>query len=125
MIRPCLMEGWRRCTLLAALLLAALVGAGLPAYAQDNNQKVLRAFEEQAQTKKQGSALTLTTKEKHKILFYMGILLLIGVFATAGLGIALGVYGKPVFVAHMVCAGLSVTLALIHAIVAIVWFFPF
>jgi len=44
---------------------------------------------------------------------------------TGGLGVAMGVYGKQVFVAHMICAGLSMTLAIAHAIVGIVWFYPF
>ncbi len=64
-------------------------------------------------------------KEKHQILFFMGILLLIGIFATAILGIAMAVYGKQVFVFHMVCAGFSVFLATAHAVTAMVWFYPF
>ena len=64
-------------------------------------------------------------REKHAILFGMGITLLILLLTTAVLGIAMAVYGKPVFIAHMVCAGLSVTLALAHSVAAIVWFFPF
>lgn len=108
-----------------AILILLLVGLSTPALAQDN-QRVLQAFENQAETKEQANdTLTISTRKKHKILFFMGITLLIGVFVTAGLGIAMGVYGKPVFVAHMLSAGLTVTLALIHAIVAIVWFFPF
>lgn len=67
----------------------------------------------------------LTTKDKHRVMFIMGVSLLILVLLTAGLGIALGVFGKAVFVAHMVSAGLAVTLAIAHSIVAIVWFFPF
>ncbi len=101
-----------------------LMGLSIPATAQDN-QQVLQAFESQAEKKAQTDALVISTKEKHKILFFMGIMLLVGILTTAGLGIAMGVYGKPVFVAHMLSAGLSVTLAIIHAIVAIVWFFPF
>jgi hypothetical protein len=107
------------------ILVLILLGLSIPVLAQDN-QRVLQAFENQAEKKEQmDDVLTISTKEKHKILFFMGIALLIGVLVTAGLGIAMGVYGKPVFVAHMLFAGLSVTLALIHAIVAIVWFFPF
>jgi hypothetical protein len=37
----------------------------------------------------------------------------------------MGVYGKQVFVAHMITAGLSVTLAIAHAVAALVWFNPF
>lgn len=67
----------------------------------------------------------LTTKDKHRVMFIMGVTLLVLVLLTAGLGIALGVFGKAVFVAHMISAGLSVTLAIAHSIVAIVWFYPF
>lgn len=114
---------WRRAGMTLTMLI--LLGLSIPVLAQDN-QRVLQAFENQAEKKAQlDDTLTITTKQKHKILFFMGISLLIGILVTAGLGVALGVYGKPVFVAHMLFAGLSVTLAIIHAVVAIVWFFPF
>jgi hypothetical protein len=58
-------------------------------------------------------------------MFAMGIALLLLVIATASLGIAMALYGKQVFVAHMVCAGMSVFLSIAHAVTAIVWFFPF
>jgi len=64
-------------------------------------------------------------KNQHKILFYMGVVLLIFVFLTAGFGIAMGMLGKEVFVQHMICAGVTVFLAVAHSVVAIVWFFPF
>ena len=40
-------------------------------------------------------------------------------------GIAVAVFGKPLFLVHMILAGLTVTVALIHVIVGVVWFFPF
>jgi hypothetical protein len=55
----------------------------------------------------------------------MGAALLIFIIVTAALGIAMAIYGKRVFVAHMIFAGFSVTLAIAHSVVAIVWFFPF
>ncbi len=64
-------------------------------------------------------------KNQHKILFYMGVVLLLFIFLTAGFGIAMGMLGKEVFVQHMVCAGVTVFLAIAHSVVAIVWFFPF
>lgn len=67
----------------------------------------------------------LTTKEKHTIMFIMGVLLLVLLLATAYFGIAMAVMGKPLFIPHMLCAGLSVTLAIAHSVVAIVWFYPF
>jgi hypothetical protein len=65
------------------------------------------------------------TKKKQEIMFVMGIPLLIMLIATAVLGIAMGVFGKKVFVAHLVIASLSLCLAVVHAIVGLVWFFPF
>lgn len=62
---------------------------------------------------------------KRLVMFVMGVPLLILLFATAALGVAMGVYGKHVFLPHMICAGLSLTLALGHAVVGIVWFYPF
>ncbi len=64
-------------------------------------------------------------RDQHLILFYMGVALLIFVFLTAGFGIAMGMLGKEVFIQHMVCAGITVFLATAHAVVAMVWFFPF
>lgn len=64
-------------------------------------------------------------KEKHQVMFLMGLALLVLLVVTVVLGIAMAIFGKQVFVAHMICAGLSVTLALAHSVVAVVWFFPF
>lgn len=66
-----------------------------------------------------------STKRKQEIMFIMGIPLLIMLISTAVLGIATGVFGKKLFVAHMVVASLSLCLAVAHAIVGLVWFFPF
>lgn len=67
----------------------------------------------------------LSTKEKHTIMFIMGVALLILLLATAYFGIAMAIMGKPLFIPHMLCAGLSVTLAIAHSVVAVVWFYPF
>jgi len=64
-------------------------------------------------------------QRKHLVMFAMGVPLLILIFTTAGLGVAMGIYGKDVYLAHMIFAGLSLTLALAHAIVGVVWFYPF
>jgi hypothetical protein len=85
--------------------------------------QVMQAFTEQI---REGSERQhLSDQRKHAILFLMGIALLICMLTTAGLGIAMAIYGKKVFVAHTVFAGLSITLAIVHAVVAIVWFWPF
>jgi flagellar basal body-associated protein FliL len=69
--------------------------------------------------------VAIQDKTKRLVMFLLGVPLLILLVATAVLGVAMGVYGKQVFVPHMVCAGLSLTLALGHAVVGIVWFYPF
>ncbi len=73
----------------------------------------------------EGEAVRIEQEQKHQILFFMGVSLLILILLTAYYGIAMGVYGKQVFVRHMILAGLSVTLAIAHSVVAVVWFFPF
>ncbi len=64
-------------------------------------------------------------KRKREILFWMGLGLLVLLVATAGLGIAMVVFEKDVFVAHMVLAGLTLTLAAAHAATSIAWFWPY
>ncbi|HFE37623.1 MAG TPA: hypothetical protein ENK06_04270 [Gammaproteobacteria bacterium] len=78
--------------------------------------------------KPQGGALVESfdeRREQHKILFYMGVLLLISVLLTAGFGVSMVMLGKEVFVQHMIFAGITVFLSIAHAVVAVVWFFPF
>lgn len=58
-------------------------------------------------------------------MFLLGVPLLILLLITGALGIAMGIYGKQVFVLHMIFAGLTVTLAFVHAIVGVIWFYPF
>lgn len=85
--------------------------------------QVLEGFHAIEEERRQSNEMT--TKEKHQIMFLMGISLLVLLLLTAYFGIATGVYGKPLFVPHMVCAGLSVTLAIAHSVVAVVWFYPY
>jgi hypothetical protein len=100
-----------------------------PANAEDANQtgedstQVLQAFNKQHREAEH--AKSITEKDKQRIMFLLGVALITLVLITGGLGIAMGLYGKPVFVAHMVFAGLSITLAIVHAIVGLVWFYPF
>lgn len=89
----------------------------------DSASDVLNAFnKDQA---KPSSIVSISDQKKRLIMFFMGVPLLILILLTAALGIAMGMYGKPVYIPHMICAGLSVTLAIAHAIVGIVWFYPF
>jgi len=114
----------------AGIILAALLSilSVLPAYAEDTSQagdsaQILQAFNRQHRDAEH--AKSITDKDKQRIMFLLGVVLITLVLITGGLGIAMGLYGKPVFVAHMVFAGLSITLAIVHAIVGLVWFYPF
>lgn len=111
------------------VLLATLpvVGA-LPAYAVEagkgaDSAQIMREFNQQRVDAER--AKSITDKDKHRIMFLLGIVLIVLILATGGLGVAMVVYGKQVFIPHMIFAGLSITLALVHAVVGIVWFYPF
>jgi hypothetical protein len=114
--------------LLAALAFAAFAvvvpaGAQAPSTASEgsSSSEVLRSFDRANQDLPDAA----TDRSRRWVMFAMGAPLLLLLLATASLGIAMGVYGKQVYVAHMVFAGLSLTLALVHAIVGLVWFRPF
>lgn len=104
-----------------------LLPLSLPVYAgesaQQGNEQVMQAFT--SNDAKNSGVLKIEDQKKRLIMFLLGAPLLILLLITGGLGVAMGVYGKQVFVAHMIFAGLSMTLAIAHAIVGIVWFFPF
>jgi len=91
--------------------------------ARHDDVSVMQAFAEQQA--KEGDAVKISDREKHQWLFVMGVTLLLLLLTTAALGIAMAIYGKQVFAAHMLTAGLSLTLAAAHAVAAIVWFNPF
>jgi len=113
------------------LFVGVVLSVAVPGYADEpveqkveqQSSGVLQAFENDRSAKSELVAIELKTK--HLIMFLMGIPLLLLIIATVALGVAMVVYGKRVFVPHMVCAGLSLTLALGHAVVGIVWFYPF
>lgn len=69
--------------------------------------------------------LKVSTKERHEILFYMGLGLIIGLLLTAGFGLGMVLGGRPLFLWHMLFAGISITLAIAHAVTAMIWFYPF
>lgn len=85
---------------------------------------VMGAFNESADDKLTAKS-AVEDKSRHQILFFMGVLLLVFVFATAYFGLAMAMFGKDVFIPHMISAGVTVFLATGHAVVAVVWFFPF
>jgi len=88
-----------------------------------SESQVIQAFTSQDDI--ESEIIKIDDQRKRQIMFAMGVPLLIFILITAGLGIAMGVFGKDVYVAHMIFAGLSLTLALGHAIVGVVWFWPF
>jgi cytochrome b subunit of formate dehydrogenase len=99
-----------------------------PVYADEvkkgaDSAQIMRDFNQQRVDTER--AKSITDKDKQRIMFLLGIVLIVLILITGGLGIAMGVFGKPVFVPHMIFAGLSTTLAIVHAIVGIVWFYPF
>ncbi|OIR11714.1 hypothetical protein GALL_65700 [mine drainage metagenome] len=111
---------------LLAFLLPVL--CALPAHAEDaphegESAQILQAFNKQHRETEH--AKSITDKDKQRVMFLLGVSLLTLVLITGGLGIAMGLFGKSVFVAHMIFAGLSMTLAVVHAVVALVWFYPF
>ncbi len=117
-----------RIALVSALLVLSLCLAMPFAHAQeqqriDDTLEVMEAFNQEALA--QQEAYEVKDEVKHKILFYMGIALLLLLCSTAYLGVSMVVFNKEVFVPHMISAGLTVTLGIAHAVTAIVWFFPF
>ena len=117
-------------TVVGAMFILSLLIAPLPVSSSedatavvDDSTAVMEVFNAQAIAEQE--AYELSDKEKHQILFVMGIALLLLLGATAYFGIAMGVGGKDVYVPHMVSAGLTITLSLAHAVTAIVWFYPF
>ena len=115
-----------RLFLLVAYLLPAIIFP-FSAYAEQatssSDMQVIQAFNEK--NVEEGEAVRISDRKKHIILFLMGVTLLVFLLATAVLGVVMGIYGKQLFVPHMLMAGFSVTLAIAHSIAAIVWFFPF
>jgi hypothetical protein len=117
----------RRALALALLLLATglpPMGAAWAVDAPQENEgaRVLQLFERTAAAQPEPDAAERT---RRWVMFGLGAPLLVLLLVTGGLGVAMGVYGKQVYLAHMICAGLTVTLAIVHAIVGIVWFRPF
>ena len=113
------------CVLITAFVLAFPASAANAEEASQAGEsaKILQDFNKQHLETEHAKAIS--DKTKQRIMFLLGVSLLTLVLITGGLGLAMGLYGKQVFVAHMVFAALSVTLAIVHAIVGLVWFYPF
>jgi hypothetical protein len=106
------------------LIFAAPTARATDMSQQSNGAQVIEAFgQQQMQRVNQDK---LTDHRKHVIIFLLSAPLLVMILITGGLGVAMGVYGKQqLFAAHMIFAGLTITLAVVHAVVSVVWFFPF
>ncbi len=67
----------------------------------------------------------ISLRSKHEVLFWMGAALLLFLLLSAFFGVGTGVLGKDWFIPHMICAGITVTLGIAHAVTAFVWFYPY
>jgi len=116
------MTGWLR----VVALLSVLSCACLPVCLADSQPattgpQILEEFQRQQRAR----TTSIAEHERQVIMFSIGAALLLALLSTASVGIAVGVFGKPLFLLHMILAALTVTLALVHVIVGVVWFFPF
>lgn len=111
--------------LMLSMAFFAVPAAKADAPAQQGDSVQMMAEFQRQQQDAEGANRALTDKDKRRVMFLIGIPLLICILITAGLGIAMVVHGKQVFTVHMIFAGLSVTLAVVHVVVALVWFYPF
>jgi hypothetical protein len=121
------MSCWLRALLALSLLLPAhvpvcLADAAPPA--TSDGAQILQQFGRQ-QPQHLARATSIAEHERQVIMFTIGSVLLLLLISTASVGIAVAIFGKPLFLVHMVLAGLTVTVALVHVIVGVVWFFPF
>lgn len=119
------------CSALRILISALLIAVSLTSLAlagqtpqSPNGIQILEAFDRQ-QAEKVDAGATIDDKKKHLVMFLLGIPLLLLLLTTGAVGIAMGVFGKPLFLLHMILAGLTMSLALVHVIVGLVWFYPF
>lgn len=108
----------------AALMLFAPVAQAAGSTQDTSGARVLEAFDRQQVQRVNGDGIT--DHKKHVIVFLIGVPLILMLMITGGLGIAMGVFGKQqLFLPHMILAGLTMTLALVHVVVTVVWFYPF
>lgn len=129
--RPALLGAYLGSLLLVLMLFTAIAWAGeaespadgTPAAANARDRGVMEGFRRDKIVL--GEAVKISEKRKHTVLFIMGAALLALIIGTAILGVTMVVSGKQLFVAHMIMAGLTVTLAIAHAVASTVWFFPF
>ena len=90
-----------------------------------NPTKILESVRAASTPQRPAGVTVIGDHEKQVIMFSIGAVLLALLIGTASVGIAVAVFGKPLFLVHMILAGLTVTVALIHVVVGLVWFYPF
>ena len=106
----------------ASVAAGTVVNANITSEASlEHSADVMRQFNEE---KELAAERAISTNRKHQILFWMGGALLCLILLAAGFGVAMGIFGKDVFLWHVLTAGLATTLAIVHAVVAFVWFYP-
>ncbi|MGA2776392.1 MAG: hypothetical protein ABSF94_02470 [Steroidobacteraceae bacterium] len=117
---------WLRVVLASMLMLALQPAASLADDARPTSSgaQILEQFSRQ-QAQPAARTTTIADHERQVIMFTIGAVLLLLLISTASVGIAVAVFGKPLFLVHMILAGLTVTVAIVHVIVGVVWFFPF
>ena len=114
---------WLLVALLIAIFTIPSVQAADETPPKGDSVQIMEAFDRNAT--RIDDANVLSDHKKHVVMFLMGVPLLILVLITGALGIAMVVFNKQVFMLHMICAGLTVTLALVHLVTGMVWFYPF
>lgn len=112
-------------TLMVMMLTVTSIGQAATAPEDVNGTQVLEAFGQQQAAKEKADQERISLRKKYLIMFMLGIPLLTLLLATGAVGIAVGIFGKPWFLLHMILAGLTMSLALVHVVVGLVWFFPF
>lgn len=130
MLRLLFMTSIVWCGLFVSLGFDAYAAAGSDALGTQSTVSNMREDLQAIQTfnklrENQTGVLKVEAQKKHKILFIMGVCLLVGILTTAGLGLAMVLGDKQLFMWHMAVAGATVTLAIAHAVTSIIWFFPF
>lgn len=109
--------------LMPMILIAPVANAADSPQQGDNSIQMMQDFAQLAPQAEDSNVFK--DHKKHVIMFLMGVPLLILILITGALGIAMVVYGKQVFMMHMIFAGLTVTLAVVHLVTGLVWFYPF
>ncbi|MDH5544340.1 MAG: hypothetical protein OEZ43_02040 [Gammaproteobacteria bacterium] len=115
-----------KANLFSVLFSILILVTPVPIFADSNGASaIMDSFNKETMNQNVSVIVSNEDGKKHKILFIMGVILLILIFLTAGLGLAMALHGKELFVGHMLSAGATVFLAVAHAVTSIVWFYPY